>query len=485
MKILIAASEAVPFSKTGGLADVAGALSVKLATLGHEVFLFTPRYRTIKDSLLDGAQPKEITVKLGAESQIGTLLVLPKKGVQVVLVDSPVFYDRPGLYGENGKDYPDNDRRFAFFARAVLEGAKTLNFKPDVIHSHDWQTGLIAALIKSPMSDAFFKNTATVFTIHNLAYQGNFPSESLQKCGIDPMLFNSEGLEYYRQLSFMKSGLVFSDNLNTVSPTYAKEIQESSERGFGFEGLLRSRSQDLFGILNGLDTDAWNPETDVLLAQKYSGKDYAKGKVASKKEIFSLGRLSVDLKTPLIGIVSRLDRQKGLDIALEALTNLIFHFAVVVIGTGDPALESAFADFAKKFPERVYLHPKFDEAFAHKVYAGSDLFLMPSRFEPCGLGQMIAMRYGSVPMGSRTGGLSDTIFEGTNDSRVANGFLCESGNPLSLKDTLERALKTYQDSSAWAKLVLSGMNGNYSWDKAAKDYLSLYEKAQKRRTGSK
>ena len=479
MKVLIAASEAVPFSKTGGLADVAGALSQTIASLGNEVLLVSPKYRSVSAQWTQNAQKISLSVSLGMSIFNSQAWIFQHHKVQVVLIDYPGFYDRPGLYGEAGRDYTDNDLRFAFFAKAVLEAAKVLHFKPDILHAHDWQTGLIAAFLKSPRSDDFFADTKTIFTIHNLAYQGNFPPESVQKCGIDPLLFNSEGLEFYRQMSFMKSGLIFSDLLNTVSPTYAQEIQASSERGFGFEGLLKHRSRDLYGILNGLDTETWNPQTDPLLQKNYSIKNYAEGKVAAKKAVFTAGKLNVSAQTPLIGIVSRLDRQKGLDLALEAIKSHIDGIALTVIGTGDPALEKAFSDFAKKFPARVYFHPKFDEAFAHQLYAASDLFLMPSRFEPCGLGQMIAMRYGSVPVASRTGGLADTVLENPKDRQ--NGFLCEPGNVEDLKRALSRALKAYTTPS-WKEIVRCGMQGDFSWEKSAKIYIKLYQSAQKIRT---
>ena len=475
MKILMAASEAVPFSKTGGLADVAGSLSQKIAELGNQVLLVSPQYQSIPLHYTEKARKISLFVPLGSRIFNGQLRVFEHKNVTVALVDCPEFFNRPGLYGEAGKDYKDNDLRFAFFAKSVLEASKALKFKPDIIHSHDWQTGLICAFLKSPRADEFFGDTKTVFTIHNLAYQGNFPPESVQRCGVDPLLFNSEGLEFYHQMSFMKSGLVFSDLLNTVSPTYAQEIQASSERGFGFEGLLSYRRRELYGILNGLDTEIWDPQKDAALEKKYSSGNYPEGKSAAKKEIFLKGNLSVPLKTPLIGIVSRLDRQKGLDIALEALKDPIENIALAVIGTGDPALEQAFSDFAKKFPHRVYFHPRFDEAFAHKIYAGSDIFLMPSRFEPCGLGQMIAMRYGSVPVVSRTGGLADTVFESPGEKK--NGFLSEPGDAKDLKAALGRALKAYALPS-WEDLILSGMDKDFSWEKSAKDYLKLYQLAQ-------
>ncbi len=482
MKIVMAASEAVPFSKTGGLADVAGALSQKIAELGNEVLLVSPKYQAISPHYTEKARKISLSVSLGARSFNGQLWVFEHKNVTVALVDFPEFFNRPGLYGEAGKDYKDNDLRFAFFAKSVLETSKTLQFKPAIIHAHDWQTGLISAFLKSPRADDFFSDTKTVFTIHNLAYQGNFPPESVQTCGVDPLLFNSEGLEFYRQMSFMKSGLVFSDLLNTVSPTYAQEIQASSERGFGFEGLLSSRKLDLHGILNGLDTELWDPQKDPTLEKKYSSENYPEGKAAAKKEIFLRGNLSVPPKIPLIGIVSRLDRQKGLDIALEALKDNIENIALAVIGTGDPALEKAFSDFAQKFPRRVYFHSRFDEAFAHQIYAGSDIFLMPSRFEPCGLGQMIAMRYGSVPVASRTGGLADTVFESSGNKK--NGFLSEPGNVQDLKDALGRALKAYAEPS-WKELVLAGMNKDFSWEKSAKDYLKLYQLARNLNAGVK
>lgn len=480
MKVLIAASEAVPFSKTGGLADVAGSLSQTIAGLGNEVLLVSPKYRSISPQWTKNAQKIPLSVSLGTSALNGGLWVFKHKSVRVALVDHPAFYDRAGLYGETGRDYADNDLRFAFFAKAALGAAKALQFQPNIIHAHDWQTGLIAAFLKSPISDDFFADAKTIFTIHNLAYQGNFPPESVQKCGVDPLLFNAEGLEFYRQMSFMKSGLVFSDCLNTVSPTYAQEIQASSERGFGFEGLLKYRSRYLHGILNGLDMEIWDPQKDTLLERKYSGKNYAEGKTAAKKEIFLKGNLNIPAKTPLIGIVSRLDHQKGLDIALEALGGHIENIALAVIGTGDPALEGAFLDFAKRFPQRVYFHPKFDESFAHKVYAGSDIFLMPSRFEPCGLGQMIAMKYGSVPVASRTGGLADTVFESSDKNQ--NGFLCEPGNAEDLKRALSRALKAY-GAPEWKNIVSSGMNRDFSWEKSAETYLKLYQSARNARAG--
>ncbi len=479
MKVLIAASEAVPFSKTGGLADVAGALSQAISNLGNEVILISPKYRVVSPQWTKNAQKVSLSVSLGMSVFNSQAWIFQRQKVKVVLIDYPEFYDRPGLYGEAGRDYPDNDIRFAFFAKAVLETAKAINFKPDIIHAHDWQTGLIAAFLKSPRSDDFFTDSKTIFTIHNLAYQGNFPPESVQKCGIDPLLFNSEGLEFYRQMSFIKSGLIFSDLLNTVSPSYAREIQASSERGFGFEGLLKHRSSDLHGILNGLDTEIWDPGKDLLLKKNYSAGNHLEGKNSAKQDIFLKGKLNIPIQTPLIGIVSRLDRQKGLDLALEAIKTSIGSISLAVIGTGDPSLEKAFSDFAKEFPERVYFHPQFDEAFAHQVYAGSDLFLMPSRFEPCGLGQMIAMRYGSIPIASRTGGLADTVFENPKDRQ--NGFLCEPGNVEDLKRALSRALKAYTTPS-WKEIVRCGMQGDFSWEKSAKIYIKLYQSAQKIRT---
>lgn len=477
MKILVAASEAVPFCKTGGLADVVGALTQRLGALGHDVCLFLPKYRAIRAASLEGGMTQPLKVPLdGGTVDVG-LTFLHRRGVSVYFVDYPLFFDREGLYGNAGKDHKDNDRRFALFSRAVLEGAKAIGFKPDVIHIHDWQTGLVAAHLKRHYKDdPHFAGTGSVFTIHNMAYQGNFPRAALEVCGFGPEDWSSEGLEYHGQVSYLKGGIVHSDKLTTVSAAYAREIQESPDRGFGFEGLLQRRSKDLRGILNGIDLDVWDPSRDASLARRYSPADAAAGKAACKEALQRECGLEVRGDRPLIGVVSRLDHQKGLDIALEALEPRLNRCQLVVLGTGDPALTEMFAALERRRAGSVHFHRAFDESFAHRVYAASDLFLMPSRFEPCGLGQMIAMRYGAVPVVSRTGGLIDTVFEEPRDGRPANGFLSEPGDGESLARALDRAIGEF-GAPAWDARVRAAMSGDFSWDRSVELYLDIFHEA--------
>ena len=477
MKILVAASEAVPFCKTGGLADVVGALTQRLGALGHDVCLFLPKYRAVRAASLEGGIAHPIKVPLAGGSVDVGLSFLHRRGVSVYFVDYPLYFDREGLYGSAGKDHEDNDRRFALFSRAVLEGAKAIGFKPDVIHLHDWQTGLVAAHLKRQYKDdPHFAGAGCVFTIHNMAYQGNFPRSALELGGFGPEDWSSEGLEYYGQVSYLKAGLVHADKLTTVSPTYAREIRTSADRGFGLEGLLTRRAKDLRGILNGIDLEAWDPSRDASLARRYSSADVAAGKGVCKEAIQRECGLEVRGDRPLIGVVSRLDYQKGLDIALAALEPRLDRCQLVMLGTGDPSLTEMFAAMERRRAGSVHFHRSFDESFAHRVYAASDIFLMPSRFEPCGLGQMIAMRYGSVPLVSRTGGLVDTVFEADSAGRPANGFVCEPGDGADLARALDRALAAAR-APGWAERVRAGMTGDFSWDRSVELYLELFREA--------
>jgi len=477
VKILVAASEAVPFCKTGGLADVVGALTQRLGGLGHDVCLFLPKYRSIRAASLEGGIAHPIKVPVAGGSVDVGLSFLHRRGVSVYFVDYPLYFDREGLYGNAGKDHEDNDRRYALFSRAVLEGAKAIGFKPDVIHLHDWQTGLVAAHLKRHYkNDPHFAGTGCVFTIHNMAYQGNFPPAALAAGGFGPEDWSSEGLEYYGQVSYLKGGIVHADKLTTVSATYAREIQESPDRGFGLEGLLQRRSRDLRGILNGIDLETWDPSRDASLPRKFSPDDAAAGKAACKEALQRECGLELRGDRPLIGVVSRLDYQKGLDIALAALEPRLDRCQLVVLGTGDPSLTEMFAALERRRKGAVHFHRQFDEPFAHRVYAASDLFLMASRFEPCGLGQMIAMRYGAVPVVSRTGGLNDTVFEEPRDGRPANGFLCEPGDGADLARALDRALASF-GTAAWAARVRAGMAADFSWDRSVEAYLDIFREA--------
>jgi starch synthase len=475
LKILLCASEAVPFCKTGGLADVVGTLAQKLGSMGHDVCVFLPKYRAVAAAQLEGgvAQPVKVPVA-GAEVEVG-LRLLHRRSVSWCFVDAPLYFDRDGLYGVAGRDHEDNERRFALFSRAVLEGAKVMGFKPDVIHAHDWQTGLVPAYLrKFYAGDPFFAKTASVFTVHNMAYQGNFPRGALEAAGFGPGEWNADGLEYYGQVSYLKGGLVYADRVTTVSPTYAREIQASGERGFGFEGLLQRRAKDLDGILNGIDVELWDPARDPALSRHYGVEDFAAGKAACKEALQRDCGLGASGK-PLIGVVSRLDYQKGLDLALPVVEARLDRAQLVVLGTGDPALTEQFAALERRHPGSVHFHRAFDESFAHRVYAASDVFLMPSRFEPCGLGQMIAMRYGSVPVASRTGGLCDTVFEEDAPGRPATGFLCEPGDGAGLAKALDRALEA-RGGPRWAGLARAGMTADFSWDRSTHEYIEVYRR---------
>lgn len=476
MKILLCASEAVPFCKTGGLADVVGTLAQKLGSMGHDVCVFLPKYRAVTAAQLEGGVAQPLRVPLGGAVIEAGLRYLHRRSVSWCFVDYPLFFDRDGLYGSGGRDHEDNDRRFALFSRAVLEGAKVMGFKPDVVHAHDWQTGLVAGYLKKHHADdPFFARAASVFTVHNMAYQGNFPRSALEAAGFGPQEWTSEGLEYYGQVSYLKAGLVYADRLTTVSPSYAREIQASGERGFGFEGLLQRRAAELTGILNGIDVELWDPARDPSLSRHYGVEDLAAGKAACKEAL----QRDCGLETrgrPLAGVVSRLDYQKGLDLALPVVEARLDRLQFVVLGTGDSALTEQLAGLERRHPGSVHFHRAFDEAFAHRVYAASDLFLMPSRFEPCGLGQMIAMRYGSVPVASRTGGLCDTVFEDDAPGRAATGFLCAPGDAADLARALDRALEA-RGGPRWDALARAGMTADFSWDRSTHEYLEVYRRA--------
>ena len=451
-----------------------GTLTQRLGALGHDVCLFLPKYRAIRAASLEGGIAKTIQVPLSGGSVEVGLSFLHRRGVSVYFVDYPLYFDREGLYGNAGKDHEDNDRRFALFSRAVLEGAKAIGFKPDVIHLHDWQTGLVAAHLKRHYrNDPHFAGVGSVFTIHNMAYQGNFPRAALEAGGFGPDDWTPESLEYYGQVSYLKAGLAHADKLTTVSPTYAREIQESPDRGFGLEGLLRGRAADLRGILNGVDLEVWDPSRDASLPRRYGVSDAAAGKAACKEALQRECGPEVRGDRTLIGVVSRLDYQKGLDLAIPAIEPRLDRCQLVVLGTGDPSLTEMLAALERRHAGAVHFHRSFDEAFAHRVYASSDLFLMPSRFEPCGLGQMIAMRYGSVPVATKTGGLSDTVFEQADGDRQANGFLCEPADAAGLAAALDRALSAAR-AAGWEKRVLAGMSSDFSWDRAVEAYLQLF-----------
>jgi len=489
MKIVLASSEVVPFAKTGGLADVAGALPLELRKLGHEVSVFMPGYRCIEKS----TQPIVATdvhfeIPLGRHVESGRLLksTLPDSDVDIYFVAHREYFDRPELYGENGSDYEDNCERFTFFSRAVLESVRTLDLVPDVIHVNDWQTGLIPALIKHEYREhPNYKDIATLITIHNLAYQGSFPQEKMAVTGLDPSLFNWRQMEFFGRLNFLKTGIVFADSINTVSAKYAEEIK-TSEQGCGLEGALRNRSERLTGILNGIDVGEWDPETDAYLPANFNSdfdlNQGSEGKAKCKQALQIEAKLEPNPDTPLIGIVGRLATQKGWSLILPVMREYLENVDAqwVVLGTGDPEFHHVHTSLSRTYPHKLGLTLGFSNEYAHRIEAGSDLFVMPSQYEPCGLNQMYSMAYGTIPVVRRTGGLADTVVDATRETignKTANGFSFDEFDAQSLRAAMNRAIQLYRENRAgWNQLMMTGMKNDWSWNKSAKAYESLYRK---------
>ncbi|MFA5725859.1 MAG: glycogen synthase GlgA [Candidatus Omnitrophota bacterium] len=462
MKIAMCSSEVVPFAKTGGLADVAGALPLAVEKEGQEVIIIMPRYKAI-----DTAKFK--LRKLNS----GVLTGLAGKNIRVYFIENEEYFNRDGLYGDKKGDHPDNLDRFSFYCRKSLDLLQEIGFKPDIIHCHDWQSSLIPVFLKTVYSrDPFYTKTRTVLTIHNIGYQGLFPGEEFPKLGLDRSLFNMEGLEFYGKINILKGGILFADIINTVSPTYAREIQ-TEEFGFGLEGVLNKRKDSVFGILNGLDYDIWNPQNDKFVARNFSITDLA-GKAKDKEDLQALCKLPLKKGVPLIGIVSRLAEQKGLDILAEGIDEICnLDIQLGILGTGDLKYHQVLQEMAAKYPKVISLNLKFDDPLAHKIYAGSDIFLMPSRYEPCGLGQLISLRYGTIPLVFKTGGLADTV-------NSENGFVFACYSKTDLVKTIKKALSAFKAKTKWDALVKNALKGNFSWDASAVKYLELYAKAKKK-----
>ncbi|MFM7033612.1 MAG: glycogen synthase GlgA [Planctomycetia bacterium] len=491
MRVLFVASEAAPFAKTGGLADVAGALPAALARLGCDVTLVIPAYREALAQAAVRGLPIEATDTV-FRVPIGTLEVearvlrsrLPASGgggsPTVLLVSNDACFDRPTLYG-GSEDYPDNAERFTFFSRACMELACRQAKPFDVIHCHDWQTGLVPAYQKLLyQSWPSVRGARTVMTIHNMAYQGLFWHWDMLLTGLDWKYFNWQQMEFYGQLNLLKTGIVFADALTTVSPTYAREIQ-SAPGGCGLEGVLASRADVLTGIVNGIDIDAWNPRTDPHIPRHYAAATVAEGKYAAKVALAArLGRAAPDAR-PLIAFVGRFAEQKGVDLVIELLGRMAgtgrAHF--VVLGTGNNGIEDSLRRVAASFPGTVDVAVGFDEGLAHLVQAAADMSLVPSRYEPCGLTQLYAMRYGSIPIVRATGGLVDTVIDSTPETLragTASGFVFEAFDAVALEHAVYRAIEAHADGPLWHELVQRVMAQDWSWDASARDYLSLYER---------
>lgn len=484
LKVLFLSSEAVPFAKTGGLADVCGSLPLALKRLGVDVRLVLPFYRSVKEGnfklrprSMDFSVPfgdRALSIRV-AEARAG-------RGVPVYLIDREDLYDRPNLYGDNRDDYYDNLERFAFFSHAALRVAEALPFLPDIVHCHDWQTGLVPALLKGPFKgNPVFEGTASVFTIHNIGYQGVFPAEKLLMTGLSRSdYFHPEGLEFWGKISLLKAGIVYSDAITTVSPRYAQEIQ-TPEYGMGMEGILKLRGAFIHGILNGVDYRAWNPARDPEIPANYSATKI-KGKQLCKTMLIKEMGLDPALKDrPLLGIISRLDTQKGFDLLLRVLNEVLaLDAGLVILGSGNEKIQKALQKTSKGHPGRMCLRIGFDEPLAHRIMAGTDIFLIPSRYEPCGLTQMYALKYGAVPLVRATGGLDDTVIPFDPQTGEGNGFKFGPYEPKAFLDTLRRAIDLFEYSKTWKRIIKNGMKADFSWDRSAQRYMELYRSVVQR-----
>jgi starch synthase len=486
LKVLFVSPEVVPFAKTGGLADVAGALPKALKGLGCDVRLVMPLYQAVrreKHSLIKIWENLPIPlgpVQLPADVYEGRL----EEGLPIYFIEREEFYDRGHLYGSSKGDYFDNDSRFVYFSQGTLSAVQFLGFQPDIIHCHDWQTGLIPAYVHFRRGrESFFQKTATVFTIHNMAYQGSFPKEIIELAGLPGESFTPSGLEFWGKVNLLKAGIVYSQIITTVSPKYSREIQ-TPEYGCGLEGILSYRKDDLYGIVNGVDYDLWNPETDPFLAAHYTPQDLS-GKKACKKDLLNQYHLPENrMDYPVVGIISRLADQKGFDLLAEIMDRFLKEdLSLVVVGTGEEKYHDLFTHLAEQHPEKIGICLNFDNVLAHKIEAGSDLFLMPSLYEPCGLNQIYSLKYGTIPVVRATGGLDDTIIPFDPKTGKGTGFKFKRYQAGELWEALQRALAVYKNKPQWTHLMKNAMAQDFSWKSSAKEYVKLYQVAQERLKG--
>ena len=484
LRVLFATPEAVPFAKTGGLADVAGALPKFLHPLGCDVRLMMPYYRMVKES----GQPlrylhQEIEVPMGdeairAEVYQGELT----PNVPVYFIGREEYFDRKYLYSTPKGDYFDNAERFIFFSRAVLSLCRHLGFQPEVIHHHEWQTGLIPAYLRSIyQTEPLFAGAATVFTIHNIAYQGLFRKEKFAATGLPPEMYSPEGIEFWERINLMKGGIVYAHVINTVSKKYSEEIQ-TEEFGYGLDGILRKRKEDLYGILNGVDYQDWNPAQDPHLISRYHVDDLS-GKRACKEDLLKEFGLPAFLeKAPLLGMISRLADQKGFDLLADILKELFaLDIGFVLLGTGEQKYHDLFNQVARQYPQKTGVRITYDDRLAHKIEAGADFFLMPSKYEPCGLNQVYSLKYGTIPIVRATGGLDDTIVNYDPTTGEGNGFKFKRYDANEFLNKVKEALRFYAQPDHWKQLLRNAMTADFSWQRSAEDYLRLYQKAREKK----
>ena len=496
MNIVYLTTEAVPFAKTGGLADVCGALPVRISNLGHRASVIMPAFRSVRRCGLPiESTDISFTVPMSQQKLVGCRLLkgtLPESDVPVWFIDQPQYFDRPTLYGTSNGDFPDNAERFAFFCRAAIQAMQRIGWSIDIAHCNDWQTGLIPALLRANQpTDSTLANAATVLTVHNLAYQGSFSKDAFPWTGLDWQHFNANEFEYYDQLNFLKTGIVTADMVTTVSPQYAKEIR-TAQRGCGLNDVLDGVADRLSGIINGIDRNVWNPSTDTNLAAKFDVDTWREGKRANKRALQDRFGLEQHDEVPLIGMVGRFAEQKGWDLILPVLQSHLHQHRPpqwIVLGSGDAPIEQALISLAEQFPEKLAIHIGFSDELAHQIEASSDVFVMPSHYEPCGLNQLYSLRYGTIPIVTRTGGLLDTVVdcnETTLANQTATGFHLASLDPNDLDEAIGRALNLrYHHPEQWAQLIETGMTQDWSWRNSAKEYVALYEKTLALKGGAK
>jgi len=476
MKIAHISSEQVPFIKTGGLADVVGALSKHLALHGHEVVTFLPAYRTIVESpdFKKAQKCYTMNIPMGDHTVTGDIYKLKiDRNLHLYLISREEYFDRSKPYGTGIRDYSDNDERFIFFCKAVLETLVLENFHCDIVHCHDWQSALIPLLLRVKEAQTGLQlGTCSLLTIHNLAFQGVFPESSFALTNLKSDFFNIDGLEYYGQMNLLKGGILFADAVTTVSPTYSREILGPG-MGCGLEGVLARRQEDLFAIINGIDTEVWNPGNDQYVSHPYTAETIDE-RVHSRRQLLRKIGLNAGAKTAIYGVVSRLTDQKGIDF----ITSNKAFFAsndvrLIVLGSGDPRLENGLKRLMEALPDKVFVSQTYDEPLSHLIEAGSDFFLMPSRFEPCGLNQMYSQRYGSVPIVTRVGGLVDSVKDFQANPKEGTGIICEP-NELSLGAALKLSLELFADTERMKQVRINGMNTDFSWKQSALAYEKLY-----------
>jgi len=481
VKVAIVAAEIGPYAKAGGLADVIGALPQALSRRGVQACVILPAYKMLLDKIRGELLAEGLSVKLGAAPEKFRILRADgAAGVPLYLIDHPEFFGRNGIYGENGGEYPDNLRRFIFFARAAAAAVEIV--RPDVVHAHDWHAAALPVIMRADTAlREKFSATVAAFTVHNAEYQGRFNARDFPLLGLDKSWYSTECLEFYGEVNLMKGAVVLADGASTVSPSYAYEVAHDPAIGYGLDGVFRARGDNFIGILNGADYDEWDPAKDTLITARYSPQ-HPESKQECRRALREELKLPHRNETPVAGIVSRMAFQKGLDLIADAIDAVVaLDVQIVMLSSGDPKLERFFRDAQRRYPDSLRMVSAMDNSLAHRIQAGSDMFLMPSRFEPCGLTQMYALKYGTPPVVHATGGLKDTITDFDPSSGRGNGFVLTDFRPEMLIGALRRAVQTFRQPPLWRKLMDNCFAADFSWDRAARQYFDWFERMRRER----